>query len=49
MHHVNSSQVKIFPLIRNMFGAIEGESLGFGRHGVQEGNSRKGSSLVEIY
>ena len=41
MHHVNSSQVKIFPLIRSMVGAIEGESFGFSRHDVQEGNSGK--------
>jgi hypothetical protein len=36
-------------LIRSMLGVIEGESLGFSRHGVQEGNSRKSSSLVEKY
>jgi hypothetical protein len=41
VHHVNSSQVKIFPLIRSMLGVIEGESLGFNRHDVQEGISRK--------
>jgi hypothetical protein len=41
VHHVNSSQVKIFPLIGSMLGAIEGESFGFSRHDVQEGNSGK--------
>jgi hypothetical protein len=28
-------------LIRSMLGAIEGESFGFSRHDVQEGNSGK--------